>query len=112
MSFGMEFCPRQGYHFQTFRLFLKFSPRKIQNVMISLIYNRIFRELFANGKRVASHSFRQIWANRQFSFGWKNRGIKLSIGITFPNFVEGFKYIMSGLIRTIASVNYNQKDLF
>lgn len=46
MSFGMEFCPRQGYHFQTFRLFPKFSPRKTQNVMISLLYNRVFPGTF------------------------------------------------------------------
>lgn len=48
----------------------------------------------------------------QLSFCWKNRGIKLNIGITFPNFVEGFKHIMSGLICTIASVNYKHKDAF
>ena len=80
--------------------------------MISLLYNRIFRELFVNGKRVASHSFSQILANRQLSFCWKNRGIKLNIGITFPNFVEGFKYLTSGLICTMVSVNYNHKDAF
>lgn len=80
--------------------------------MISLLYNRIFWELFVNGKRVASHSFSRILANRQFSFYCKNWGIRLKIGITFPNFVEGFKYIMSGLICTMASVNYNQKDAF
>lgn len=112
MSFGMEFCPRQDYHFWTFRLFPRFFPRKTQNVMISLLCNRIFRELFVNGKRLASHSFSRILTNRQFSFCWKNRGIKLNIGITFPHFVEGFKYITSDLICTMASVNYNHKDAF
>lgn len=76
--------------------------------MINLLYNRILRELFVNGKRFASHSFSRILANRQFFFYWKNWGIRLNIGINYPNFVEGFKFVMSGLICKMASINYNQ----